>query len=89
MVFRVSLTVPPTISSRWPEFSLSSMRMTLLNGFVVSSILVVLFGLYSGLAITVLTDRGHPIKKFSKDNLRYHENSSLLKKAGYADQGNE
>jgi len=33
--------------------------------------MVVLFGLYCGLAITVLTDRGHPLKKCAKNNLRY------------------
>ncbi|MCG8026247.1 MAG: hypothetical protein JAZ02_20085, partial [Candidatus Thiodiazotropha endolucinida] len=29
------------------------------------------YGLYCGLAITVLTDRSHPLKICARDNLRY------------------
>lgn len=34
---------------------------------------VVLFGLFCFLVITVLTDWGHPFKKYARDNLRYRD----------------
>ncbi|MCU7882527.1 MAG: hypothetical protein KZQ60_19885, partial [Candidatus Thiodiazotropha sp. (ex Lucinoma aequizonata)] len=38
---------------------------------MLSFSMVVPYGLYCGLAITVLTDRSHPLKICARDNLRY------------------